>query len=57
MLKCVFTGVPLAEVYGLEERADAELAEMLAGLAAGTSRGRAVDARRRAGTARPDWEG
>jgi hypothetical protein len=33
VLKCVFAGVPLAEVYQLEERADAELVDMLAGLA------------------------
>ena len=34
VLKCVFMGVPLAAVHGLAERADAELAAMLAGLAA-----------------------
>ncbi|WP_205472114.1 EboA domain-containing protein [Nocardioides sp. SYSU D00038] len=28
VLKCLFTGVPVAEVAGLEERADAELAAM-----------------------------
>ncbi|WP_433256922.1 EboA domain-containing protein [Streptosporangium sp. CA-135522] len=33
VLKCVFMDVPLAVVDGLEERADAELAAMLAGLA------------------------
>lgn len=33
VLKCVFTGVPLHVVDGLAERADAELATMLAGLA------------------------
>ncbi|MGX7675635.1 EboA domain-containing protein [Plantactinospora sp. DSM 117369] len=33
VLKCVFTGIPLAAVYGLDERADAELAAMLAGFA------------------------
>ncbi|MGY0232255.1 EboA domain-containing protein [Longispora urticae] len=33
VLKCVFTGVPLAAVHGLTDRADAELAVMLAGLA------------------------
>ncbi|GII81698.1 hypothetical protein Sru01_66800 [Sphaerisporangium rufum] len=33
VLKCVFTGAPLAGVHGLDERADAELAAMLAGLA------------------------
>lgn len=31
VLKCVFAGVPLAGIAGLEERADAELARMLAG--------------------------
>ncbi|WP_017973322.1 EboA domain-containing protein [Actinopolyspora halophila] len=30
VLKCVFLGVPLDAVHGLEERADAELARMLA---------------------------
>jgi hypothetical protein len=34
VLKCVFMGIPLAVVHGLAERADAELATMLAGLAA-----------------------
>lgn len=34
VLKCVFTGVPLDGVHDLGERADAELAAMLAGLAA-----------------------
>jgi hypothetical protein len=34
VLKCVFMGVPLAVVHGLDERADAELAAMLSGLAA-----------------------
>ncbi|MFI7462046.1 EboA domain-containing protein [Nonomuraea sp. NPDC049646] len=33
MLKCVFMGVPLIAVDGLEERADRELAEMLAAFA------------------------
>lgn len=33
ILKCVFMGVPLSVVHGLDERADAELAAMLAGLA------------------------
>ncbi|TYB71418.1 sugar phosphate isomerase [Nonomuraea sp. PA05] len=33
VLKCVFMGVPLAEVDRLEERADAELAAMLAAFA------------------------
>ena len=33
VLKCVFMGVPLSVVHGLDERADAELAVMLAGLA------------------------
>jgi len=33
VLKCVFAGVPLAQVFRLEERADAELVDMLAGLA------------------------
>ncbi|MER7169712.1 EboA domain-containing protein [Micromonospora sp. NPDC000207] len=34
VLKCVFMGVPLTVVADLDERADAELAAMLAGLAA-----------------------
>ncbi|TCB96529.1 sugar phosphate isomerase [Micromonospora zingiberis] len=34
VLKCVFTGVPLAVVADLDARADRELAEMLAALAA-----------------------
>ncbi|MFV2111219.1 EboA domain-containing protein [Micromonospora sp. LOL_025] len=34
VLKCVFTGVPLAVVHDLDARADGELAAMLAGLAA-----------------------
>ncbi|MFC4022099.1 EboA domain-containing protein [Micromonospora sp. GCM10011542] len=34
VLKCVFTGVPLAAVADLDERADGELAAMLAALAA-----------------------
>ncbi|MEU6074681.1 EboA domain-containing protein [Micromonospora sp. NPDC047074] len=34
VLKCVFTGVPLAVVHDLDARADSELAVMLAGLAA-----------------------
>lgn len=33
VLKCVFVGVPLAEIDGLERRADAELARMLADFA------------------------
>jgi hypothetical protein len=33
VVKCVFMGIPLAAVDRLEERADAELATMLAGLA------------------------
>ncbi|MEO3744827.1 EboA domain-containing protein [Plantactinospora sp. B5E13] len=33
VLKCVFTGIPLSVVHRLDERADAELAVMLAGLA------------------------
>lgn len=33
VLKCVFTGVPLAEVAGLPERRDAELARMFAAFA------------------------
>ncbi|MBE1533922.1 EboA domain-containing protein [Actinomadura algeriensis] len=34
VLKCVFVGIPLAAVAGLPDRADAELARMLAGYAA-----------------------
>ncbi|WP_344887837.1 EboA domain-containing protein, partial [Nonomuraea antimicrobica] len=34
VLKCVFTGVPLAAVDRLDERADGELAAMLAAFAA-----------------------
>jgi hypothetical protein len=34
VLKCVFMGIPLSTVDGLDERADAELATMLAGLLA-----------------------
>ncbi|MCX4470680.1 hypothetical protein C5N14_25445 [Micromonospora sp. MW-13] len=34
VLKCVFTGVPLALVHDLDARADGELAAMLGGLAA-----------------------
>ncbi|MET7466597.1 EboA domain-containing protein, partial [Nonomuraea sp. NPDC005501] len=34
VLKCVFTGVPLDGVHRLAQRADAELAAMLAGFAA-----------------------
>ncbi|GAB3069090.1 EboA domain-containing protein [Micromonospora schwarzwaldensis] len=34
VLKCVFTGVPLAVVDGLTDRADGELAQMLAAFAA-----------------------
>lgn len=34
VLKCVFTGVPLAVVHDLDARADGELADMLASLAA-----------------------
>ena len=34
VLKCLFTGVPLAAVDGLDRRADAELARMVAGYAA-----------------------
>ncbi|MGH9042309.1 MAG: EboA domain-containing protein [Acidimicrobiia bacterium] len=45
VLKCVFMGVPLAGVDGLPERADAELARMLAGY---------VDERRAAGRSVPD---
>ncbi|MEO3930388.1 EboA domain-containing protein [Micromonosporaceae bacterium B7E4] len=33
VLKCVFTGIPLVAVHGLDRRADAELAAMLAGFA------------------------
>jgi hypothetical protein len=33
VLKCVFTGVPLAEISGLAERRDAELARMFAAFA------------------------
>ncbi|ETK30595.1 EboA domain-containing protein, partial [Microbispora sp. ATCC PTA-5024] len=45
VLKCVFTGVPLDGVHGLDDRADAELAVMLAGLAAErAAAGRAVPA-------------
>jgi hypothetical protein len=33
VIKCVFMGVPLAVVHRLDERADSELAAMLAGLA------------------------
>lgn len=33
VLKCVFSGIPLAVVHRLDERADGELAIMLAGLA------------------------
>jgi hypothetical protein len=33
VVKCVFTGIPLTAVDRLDERADAELATMLAGLA------------------------
>lgn len=33
VLKCVFVGVPLAEIDGLDRRADAELARMLADFA------------------------
>lgn len=29
MLKCVFTGVPLSVVAGLDDRADAELTRMM----------------------------
>lgn len=43
VLKCVFLGIPLAAVADLTQRADAELAEMLAGLAAErTAAGRAL---------------
>jgi hypothetical protein len=34
VLKCVFTGIPIAAIGGLPERADAELSRMLAGYAA-----------------------
>jgi len=34
VLKCVFMGIPLSAVDGLDDRADAELATMLAGLVA-----------------------
>lgn len=34
VLKCLFTGVPLAAVAGLDDRADAETARMVAALAA-----------------------
>ncbi|MYV56834.1 EboA domain-containing protein [Streptomyces sp. SID3212] len=34
VLKCLFTGIPLAKVAGLHERRDAELARMAAGFAA-----------------------
>lgn len=34
VLKCVFVGVPLAQIDGLDRRADAELARMLADFAA-----------------------
>lgn len=44
VLKCVFMGIPLAAVDGLAERADAELGQMLAGLA---------EERRAAGRAMP----
>lgn len=44
VIKCVFMGVPLAVVDGLDERADGELAAMLAGLA---------DERRAAGRTMP----
>jgi hypothetical protein len=33
VLKCVFTGVPLTAVHGLDDRADGELARMLDGFA------------------------
>lgn len=45
VLKCVFMGVPLDGLVGLDERADAELARMLAGY---------VDERRAAGRSVPD---
>jgi hypothetical protein len=45
VLKCVFMNVPLNVVHGLDERADAELATMLAGLA---------QERRAAGRTMPD---
>lgn len=34
VLKCLFTGIPLAKVAGLHERRDAELARMAHGFAA-----------------------
>ncbi|MEY9934789.1 hypothetical protein ABH926_009460 [Catenulispora sp. GP43] len=43
VLKCVFCGIPLAAVSGLDERADAELARMLSDFAAErVAAGRAV---------------
>jgi hypothetical protein len=45
VLKCVFMGIPLSAVAGLDERADAELAVMLTGLA---------DERAAAGRTMPD---
>lgn len=45
VLKCVFMGVPLEGIVGLDERADADLARMLAGY---------VDERRAAGRSVPD---
>ena len=47
VLKCVFMGVPLAAVDGLDERADAELAAMLAALADERAAAGRDDARRR----------
>jgi hypothetical protein len=44
VIKCVFMGIPLTAVDRLEERADGDLAEMLAGL---------VDERRAAGRTAP----
>jgi hypothetical protein len=47
VLKCVFMGVPLAAVHGLDDRADGELAVMLAGLSterAAAGRALAADA-------------